>query len=130
MPADTAQPGPEQAYFDALAAGRFMLQHCEACDRSVFYPRTLCPHCGADPLGWREASGRGTVYATSVVRRRPEQGPSYNVALVDLEEGPRMMSRVETIAPEAVAIGMPVTAVIDRSGDDPVVVFHPAGSER
>ena len=60
----------------------------------------------------------------------PEQGPSYNVALVDLEEGPRMMSRVEIIAPEAVAIGMPVTAVIDRSGDDPVVVFHPAGSER
>ncbi len=126
MPADTAAPGPEQAYFDALAAGRFMLQHCGACDRSVFYPRALCPHCGTTELNWREASGRGTVHATSVVRRRPEQGPPYNVALIDLAEGPRMMSRVETIAPEDVRIGMPVTAMIDRSGEDPVVVFHPA----
>ena len=128
MPADTAKPGPEQAYFDALADGRFMLQHCDDCGRSIFYPRALCPHCGGSELSEREASGRGTVHATSVVRRRPEQGPAYNVALIDLEEGPRMMSRVETIAPEAVRIGMAVTAVIDHSGADPTVVFHPAES--
>ncbi len=126
MPSNAPVTGPEETYFNALAEDRFLLQHCDACDRSVFYPRACCPHCGAQTLGWREASGRGTVYATSVVRRRPEQGPPYNVALIDLAEGPRMMSRVDTIEPEAVQIGMAVTAVIDRTGDQPLVVFRPA----
>ena len=117
---------PERRFFAALAEGRFELQHCPACARGVFYPRTHCPRCGGDSLEWREASGRGAVYATSVVRRRPEQGPPYNVALIDLAEGPRMMSRVEGVAPEAVRIGMAVTASVDRSGETPMVVFRPA----
>lgn len=129
MTADTAGASPEQTYFSALADGRFILQRCAPCDRSVFYPRALCPYCGADSLEWREASGRGTVYATSVVRRRPEQGPPYNVSLVDLAEGPRMMSRVEGVAPEAVRIGMAVSASVDRSGDTPTVVFRPAETD-
>jgi len=85
--------GPEKTYFDALAEGRFMLQRCAACERWVFYPRVLCPHCGARALEWREASGRGVVYATSVVRRRADDGGDHNVALIDLAEGPRLMSR-------------------------------------
>ncbi len=128
MAADTAGGSPEREFFDALGDGRFLLQHCAACDGWVFYPRAACPHCGGRALDWREASGGGTVYATSVVRRRPEQGPPYNVALIDLAEGPRMMSRVESVAPEAVRIGMPVTALVDRSGETPVVVFRPAES--
>ena len=129
MHADTAPDigeSPEGRFFAALGEGRFELQHCAGCARAVFYPRVHCPHCGADALEWREASGRGTVYATSVVRRRPEQGPPYNVALIDLAEGPRMMSRVEGLAPEAVRIGMAVTASVDRSGETPMVVFRPA----
>lgn len=129
MPADTAGASPERAFFDALADGRFLLQHCPACERGVFYPRVQCPRCGCGDLEWREASGRGSVYATSVVRRRPEQGPPYNVALIDLAEGPRMMSRVEGVAPEAVRIGMAVAASVDRSGDAPRVVFRPAEPE-
>ncbi len=130
MPVDLPEPGPEHTYFEALADGRLLLQHCTDCDRSVFYPRMLCPHCGTARLGWREASGRGIVYATSVVRRRPEQGPPYNVALIDLAEGPRMMSRVETIAPEEVRIGMAVTAVIRQVERGPIVVFHPMRTNR
>ncbi len=118
--------GAEQFFFAALAEGRFMIQHCTACGRGVFYPRACCPHCGTTALEWHAASGDGVVYATSVVRRRPEQGPPYNVALIDLAEGPRMMSRVESIAPEDVRIGMAVRAAVDRSGETPVVVFHPA----
>ena len=129
MPADTVGESPERAFFDALADGRFMLQYCPVCERGVFYPRVQCPRCGSGALEWREASGRGAVYATSVVRRRPEQGPPYNVALIDLAEGPRMMSRVEGVAPEAVRIGMAVTASVDRSGDAPRVVFRPAEPE-
>jgi uncharacterized OB-fold protein len=68
-----------------------------------------------------EASGRGTVYATTTVRER--QG-NYNISLIDLAEGPRMMSRVEGIAPEAVRIGMAVSA---RIADSPTrIVFEPS----
>lgn len=122
-----AGPGPEQTYFDHLAKGEFHLQHCASCDKAVFYPRAVCPHCGSGALDSRPASGDGTVYATSVVRQRPEKGGVYNVALIDLAEGPRMMSRVEGVAPEQVTIGMAVRAEVDRSGDTPLVIFKPAG---
>ena len=121
--------GPEKTYFDHLAQGEFMLQHCTGCAKVVFYPRAVCPHCGSDSLEWRPATGRGAVYSTSVVRQRPEKGGVYNVALIDFTEGGRMMSRVEGIAPEAVSIGMAVVAEIDRSGERPLVVFRPADED-
>ena len=122
-----AGPGPEQTYFDHLAKGEFHIQHCTNCGKAVFYPRAVCPHCGANTLEFRQASGDGVVYATSVVRQRPEKGGVYNVALIDLAEGARMMSRVEGLAPEDVTIGMAVRAEVDRSGDTPLVIFRPAG---
>lgn len=127
MSAESAGPGPEQTYFDHLANGEFHLQHCTSCSKAVFYPRAICPHCSADALESRPASGDGVVYATSVVRQRPEKGGVYNVALIDLAEGPRMMSRVEGIAPEDVTIGMAVRAEVDGSGETPLVIFRPAG---
>jgi uncharacterized OB-fold protein len=66
------------------------------------------------------------VYTTSVVRQRPERGGDYNLALIDLDEGPRMMSRVEGIEPTEVTIGLKVKAKVDTSGDDPIVVFEKA----
>jgi uncharacterized protein len=114
--------GPEKQYFDKLAAGRFEIQKCAGCGKHVFYPRVLCPHCGAGRLGWVEPSGRGTVYSTTVVRRKPADGGDYNVCLVDLAEGPRMMSRVVSVPPEQVKIGMAVTARIA----DGLVEFTPA----
>lgn len=118
--------GPDQTYADFLAAGRICVQYCRTCARHVFYPRVLCPHCGHGELDWVEASGKGTVYATTVIRRRPEQGPPYNLCLVDLDEGIRLTSRVEGLAPEAVRIGMPVTARIIEQDGDLLVVFDPA----
>ena len=114
--------GPEKRYLDALAAGRFEIQKCAACARHVFYPRVVCPHCGAGELGWVAPSGRGTVYSTTVVRRKPADGGDYNVCLVDLAEGVRMMSRVASIPPQEVKIGMAVTARIA----DGLVEFAPA----
>jgi len=115
-------PGPEKTYQDKLAQGSFEIQRCAACGQHVFYPRVLCPHCGAERLDWIVPSGRGTVYSTTVVRRKPADGGDYNVALVDLEEGPRMMSRVVSIAPDGVRIGMAVKARIT----DGLVEFTPA----
>ena len=122
-PAPSVPPGPEHAYKDKLAQGRFEIQKCAGCGKHVFYPRVLCPNCGADKLGWVAASGAGTIYSTTVVRRKPEAGGDYNVVLVDLAEGPRMMSRVAGIEPAAVKIGMKVQARIAKDGEAPIVEF-------
>jgi uncharacterized OB-fold protein len=120
-------PGPDAVFAAALAEGRFILQQCYDCRQHVFYPRVLCPHCGSPSLTWQPASGQGTVYSTTVVRRKPEQGGDYNVALIDLREGPRMMSRVDGISPHEVAIGMAVRAkIIDEPKKGKLLVFTPA----
>lgn len=120
-----ATEGAEAQYRQALDQGRFQIQHCDACDRAVFYPRMICPHCGADQLSWRTPDGRGTVYSTTIVRRKPEAGGDYNVALVDLAEGVRLMSRVEGVAPEAVRIGMAVRAQVAVMESRGLLVFVP-----
>lgn len=118
--------GPLSTWQEALEGGRLTLQQCGGCQRHVFYPRVLCPHCGSESLEWRAASGGGTVHSTTVVARRAQDGGPYNVALVDLDEGVRMMSRVEGIAPDEVAIGQRVTAFIGRIDERAAVLFRPA----
>lgn len=115
--------GPQEQYFAALAEGRFQIQHCKACGRHQFFPRTLCMHCGATDLAWTDPAGTGTVYSFSIVRRKPEAGGDYNVALIDLDEGVRMMSRVDGVALDQLRIGMPVKARVLRDAAQPLVVF-------
>lgn len=121
--------GPEKTYFRELNAGNFQIQQCGDCSDHVFYPRAVCPHCGSGRLKWVKPSGRGTVYSTTVVRRKPDAGGDYNVALINLEEGPRLMSRVEGIAPAEVVIGMAVQADIIKQGEDNLLVFRPQGGQ-
>lgn len=121
---NTPNPGPLKVFEDALARGEFTIQQCKDCGRHVFYPRQLCNHCGSSDLKWVAPSGRGTVYSTSVVRRRPDKGGDYNIALIDLEEGPRMLSRVVDVDPVEVAIGMPVSAHVGLIDEQPAVVFY------
>ncbi len=118
--------GADKYYREQLEQGNFLIQRCQACTRGIFYPRMICPHCGSDKLEWFAASGNGVVYSTTVVRRKAEQGGDYNVALIDLAEGPRMMSRIEGLAPEAVAIGMPVSARVVDGAEGKLVVFTKA----
>lgn len=119
-------PGPDQQFRDFLAEGRFMLQRSRGSGAFVFYPRVIEPGTGNADLEWVEASGDGTVYSTTVVRQRPEKGGAYNVCLVDLAEGPRLMGRVADIAPEDVRIGMKVKARIEEIGGTPAITFTPA----
>lgn len=116
---------PEQDYFAHLAQGRFMLQRSRTSGNYFFYPRVAEPVTGARDLEWVEATGRGTVHATTVVRVKPPQQP-YNVVLVDLEEGPRVMSRVEGIAPQDVRIGMKVQARIAKQEERDILLFDVA----
>jgi uncharacterized OB-fold protein len=117
-------PGPDAQYLQALHEGRFMLQHCEDCAATRFPPALVCRVCGSPRLAWHAASGIGTVYSLTTVRDR---AGDYNVALVELEGGARMMSRVEDVAPDGARIGQQVRARI-VPGDEPFVVFTPGAS--
>ncbi len=115
---------PAEVYRHYLQEGRLGFQWCRGCSSAVFYPRVLCPVCGSEDLKWRTSGGRGAVYATTAVHRR--DGEPYNVALVDLEEGFRMMSRVEGVHAEEVEVGLRVRFEVREEDDGPVAVFMPA----
>lgn len=115
---------PEKQYFEYLAQGRFMLLRAKASGRCMFYPRVAEPLTGDTDLEWIQASGLGQVYSVTVVRKKPPE-TDYNVVLIDLAEGPRMMSRVDGVAPGDVRIGMAVRARVIQEDGQPLVVFEP-----
>jgi uncharacterized OB-fold protein len=121
MPAP--ETSPLKTYLAHLERGQLAYQWSSAAGRAVFYPRLLCPSTGSDQLEWRVSKGFGTVYSTTVVH--PPEGAPYNVALVDCDEGFRLMSRVEGITPEQVRIGMRVQFRAHRPGGEepPMPVF-------
>jgi uncharacterized OB-fold protein len=119
-----------QAYQRALDQGRFMIQRCGGCGQAVFQPRELCPHCGHGTLAFVAPAGTGTVYATTTVRRKPAEGGDYNVALIDLDEGCRLMSRVEGLGPTEVRIGQRVKARVQVSKEGKgLVLFDPVTTQ-
>ena len=123
MPNETTSP--LATYNAHLEKGELAYQFSPAANRAVFFPRVLCPYTGSDTLEWRVSKGAGTVYATTVVH--PAEGTPYNVALIDCDEGFRLMSRVEDVPPEQVKIGMRVRFRVHRPGGEeaPIPVFAP-----
>jgi len=115
--------GAEARYFQRLSQGVFEIQRCCECSRHVFFPRALCPHCGSESLDWVQPSGNGTVYSFSIVRRKAEAGGDYNVVLVDLDEGVRMMSRIANLNGGEVRIGQRVQVRVEMLEGKGVVVF-------
>ena len=116
---------PLTVYQAHLEKGELAYQWSPEAGKAVFYPRVICPFTGSNRLEWRVSAGLGTVYATTVTH--PRDGAPYNVALIDFDEGFRLMSRVEEIAPEAVRIGMRVRFRAHHPGGDdpPYPVFVP-----
>src|SRR5436853_4897399 len=123
MPNDATSP--YATYLSHLQKGELAYQFSPAADRAVFFPRLICPYSGSDKLEWRVSKGRGTVYATTIVH--PAEGAPFNVALVDCDEGFRLMSRVEDVAPDKVQIGQRVRFRVHRPGGEepPCPVFVP-----
>jgi uncharacterized protein len=115
--------GPEAQFKAYLAEGRFMIQRSRSTGRHIFYPRIAAPGSGETDLEWVPASGNGTVYSITVNRTRDG---NHNIALIDLEEGPRLMSRVEGV--ETAPIGARVRARIAPLEGEPAVVFDVAES--
>jgi uncharacterized protein len=126
--------GPEGQFWAHLRAGKLMIQHSSSTGEYVFYPRLIAPGSGADDLEFVEVSGFGTIYSTTIMRRPAKHGGDDNVAVVDLDEGVRMLTRVVDCAPDEVHIGMRVQAVIAgvdfgtyANSEQPIVLFRPAG---
>ncbi len=122
------KPSPNAIYVAHLEKGELAYQFSSDAGRAVFFPRLICPYTGSSTLEWRISKGLGTVYSTTVVT--PVEGKPFNVALIDCDEGFRLMSRVEDIAPESVTIGMRVQFRVHRSGGEapPTPVFSPVAT--
>ncbi len=123
-------PDPDSApYWEGIANDELRYQRCGACDAAIFYPRSLCPDCGTPEPAWQVSAGDGVVYACSVIHRSPpahKDEVPYVVALVDLNEGFRMMSRIVDCDPDAVAVGQSVRVVYrDDSDGKPAPYFAP-----
>ena len=96
-------------YWEGCRRHELLVQSCNSCGKPQFYPRALCSHCFSTDLGWIQATGRGTVYSFTTVYRAPSPAFTsevpYVIALIDLDEGVRMMSRLVDCDPEAVKVG-------------------------
>ncbi|MCK1394456.1 OB-fold domain-containing protein [Bradyrhizobium sp. 1] len=116
-------PDRDVAPFWRSKGGRLLIQACEDCNKSIWYPRPHCPDCFGQRLKWREASGRGEIYACSVTRRGvPEP---YAIAYVALSEGPRILTNIVGCELDKLKIGMPVEVVFRDGKDGPVPCFQP-----
>ena len=117
-----------QPYWDACRKGELLLQRCLDCAEFQFYPRIMCSSCGGGNLEWQPSSGKGIVASFTVVQRgiTTDYPAPYVVALIDLEEGPRMMSSLTGVAAEQVRVGAAVEVTFtDWSEDIAVPEFRP-----
>jgi uncharacterized protein len=104
-------------FWEGCREGKLLLQFCDSCQQYQFYPRLYCMRCSSAKLHWVEASGQGVIYSYTIIHQNksPEfiSDVPYNVAIVQLEEGPRMMSNIVDIDPVDLRVDLPVTAVFD-----------------
>lgn len=106
-------------FWDATAEDRLLLPRCDRCSTVIWYPREFCPACGSLDVSWFEASGRGSVYSFSIVRKGENMytaAAPYVLAYVELEEGPRIMTNIVDCEVEEVAIGQAVSVVFHDTG--------------
>jgi len=124
---------PETAHFwEGTRAGELRLQRCAACNHVYFPPRPFCPQCASADVSVLRASGRATLYSY-VIHHRPTPGftPPYSIAVVQLEEGPRMMSNIVEVeqTPARLVLDMPLEVVFEKMNDEiHLPLFRPAGS--
>jgi len=111
--------GLSSEFFDGCNEGVLLLQHCKSCKAIQFYPRVFCKVCSGRNLDWVNASGKGNVASFTVVRKALTEGykAPYIVALIDLKEGPRMMTNIVNCEPELVTVGVSVRVVFSAWSD-------------
>ena len=124
------QPSPlTRPFWDGARRHELWIQRCRACGTHLFYPRRLCTSCGSTDLDWVETSGRGSVFTYTIARRPTHPAFAdrvpYVIAVVELEEGPKLTTNIVGIDPDDVRIGMPVVATYEDLDDVSLVNFQP-----
>jgi uncharacterized OB-fold protein len=132
MPRILPEPTPEtRHYWEGCKAGELRLQRCRACARTYFPPRPFCPQCTGRDIEVFAASGRATLYSYVINHRpRPDMGKEpHSIAVVELAEGPRMMTNIVNCpqTPEALQLDMPLKVLFQKESDDiSLPMFEPA----
>lgn len=118
---------PREQWLEYAQKGQLAYQICVDDGQPVFYPRVVAPQSGSTNLEWRVSAGNGVVYATTAVMQRDQA--AYNIAIIEMDEGFRLLSRVEGLDAEQVKIGSRVEVHFrrDDGGGDPYPVFRLAG---
>jgi uncharacterized OB-fold protein len=134
MPGPTPLPTPDTApYWEGAAAGELRIQQCTSCTRYYFYPRPFCPHCGSAEVEWRVTSGRASLVSYVINHRPvPPSDEPLVIALVQLEEGPRMMTNVVGVEPDPanLPLDLPLRVTFEQRGEYAIPVFTPAEATR
>jgi len=111
-----------RSFWEGCREGKLLLQYCEQCQQYQFYPRLYCMHCSSPRIQWVEVSGRGRIYSYTIIHRNksPEfmHDTPYNVAIVQLDEGPRMMANIVQSDASQLRVDLPVTVVFDPVTDE------------
>ena len=122
-----------QPYWDGLKENKLMLPKCDDCGKPFFYPRVLCPNCHSRNISWMQASGRGKLYSFQIAHRSLNRAFKVELpcvmAMIELEEGPRVLSNLINIEPDpnVVKCDMPVEVVFEKQNDDiTLALFQPA----
>jgi uncharacterized OB-fold protein len=120
-------------YWEGARDGKLMLPWCQGCGRPFFYPRVMCPACGSRDLVWRQASGRGRLHSFAIAHQILNKAFTVKtpvvLAMVELEEGPRLLTNLVDVAadPGALRCEMPVEVVFERlTAEVALPMFRPA----
>jgi len=123
-----------QPFWDACREHTLLVKRCGACGTHFHYPRPFCPKCWSDDVSWKPASGRATLYTYSIVHQNDlppfnERVP-YVAAVVELEEGPRVMTNVEGVAHDQLWVGMPLVVDFKPLNDEITIAIFRAAASR
>jgi uncharacterized OB-fold protein len=132
LPRPEPKSTPETAHFwQGTSEGELRLQRCRACDRAYFPPQPFCPHCASDDVEVVRASGNGTLHSY-VINHRAAPGftAPYVIAVVELDEGPRLLTNLVEVEadPDALPLDLPVEVVFETVGDAALPIFRPRTS--
>ncbi len=118
----------DRAYWDGLSEGKLRVQQCGACKSYQAPPETFCYKCGSDDIAWKDATGRGQVFSFITVHQKYHPAfyelVPYNVSVVELAEGPRLIANLIDIDPHEVQVGMDVKATVRPVGDRVALFFE------
>jgi uncharacterized OB-fold protein len=139
MPLQRPLPHPvtpeAKPYWDGAREGKLMLPRCEACGKPFFYPRVLCPACGSRAITWIQATGRGRLHSFEIAHQILNKAftvrPPVVLAMVELDEGPRLLTNLVNVEPDpgAIRCEMPVEVVFEKLTDEiSLPMFQPAAA--